>query len=208
MKATVLSTTVAAALSLLFQSALALPTDTNTISHVTARDDGEGEGSFMIPEGSPDGLYIGAIDADGSPTLEYLGPGPADSANTSTLASRDSPSAHGETLYALEARAPTGVYCQTWLNMNTDDRSSANSALIKACGSGGLYFSSKSIASVRGSAIAYGCNYGNGQTCYGRDLDLFFLNLGFNCGLDKAAWWSQQNWKASYGYTVSGQKFC
>ncbi|GME48628.1 hypothetical protein C8Q74DRAFT_1364003 [Neofusicoccum parvum] len=153
-----------------------------------------------IPVGSPDGIYIGSVKEDGRTQWEFLG----DYNSTSTIDSRSTGDGH-----ALAKR--NGVSCNGF-GVNADDANTAQGKLADMCGNG-YYFSSKSIAQVSGGAVAFGCNYGNGQTCHKNDLWDFFGQINSVCGFTHgssagAGWYSRNDWKATYGRTSTGSGFC
>ncbi len=74
------------------------------------------------------------------------------------------------------------------------------------CG-GGLSYK-KSIAIGYRGMVAFGCDYGKGQTCYAKDVTKFFNSVLGECHDNKAGWWSQEDWKVSYGYAPVGSGFC
>ncbi|KAK4220960.1 hypothetical protein QBC38DRAFT_378005 [Podospora fimiseda] len=147
-----------------------------------------------LPVGSTDGVYIGKLDGNGTTVWELVSP----------IKKRDNTLALDE--QSLDKRA-NGVNCQNSIVMNSGDRANAASALINMCGNGYSWWGS-AIAVQSGTAVAYGCNYGNGQTCYSWDISNFFASLVASCGNNKAAYWGQGSWKAAYGYTNIGYAFC
>ncbi|KAK3996639.1 hypothetical protein QBC44DRAFT_355362 [Cladorrhinum sp. PSN332] len=148
-----------------------------------------------IPVGSPDGVYVGKLDPNGTTIWEFV----TNSAPASNTKRDDSSAA------AITKRAD-GVNCQNVV-VNSFDRENAVQALIDRCGNG-YFYTGSAIAVQSGGVIAYGCNYGTSQTCFSWDVRSFLFALYNNCGGDRAAWWGQSSWFASYGYTALGQGFC
>ncbi|KZW03773.1 hypothetical protein EXIGLDRAFT_827733 [Exidia glandulosa HHB12029] len=151
-----------------------------------------------IPEGSSDGVYLGSVKEDGTTHWEYQGDA------SEALAARSN-----STLGDLVKR--NYVAC-TGYGVNANDVAKAQTNFVSMCGSG-YYFASRSIAVVSGLGVAYGCNYGNGQTCHSGDIASFFSQINSQCGLQSggpagAGWYSANDWKASYGRTSVGTGFC
>jgi hypothetical protein len=59
-----------------------------------------------------------------------------------------------------------------------------------------------------GTAVAYGCNYGNGQECWGDQVNGFFTSLKSTCGNSEKGYYNLPKSKASYGVTDSGSGYC
>lgn len=154
-------------------------------------------GSLSLPPGSKDGLYVHTVNADGTPGLTYLGP-----VNT-THAARDS----GLAPPVLGKRAKKGSYCQGFY-LNPTDVMGAEDGLVGYCNWDDPAVFSKAISYQSGNAVAYGCNYGNGQKCYGNQIQPFFNQLTSDCGGNQAAWYSYPDWKVSYGVTGVGNSYC
>lgn len=149
-----------------------------------------------LPAGSPNGLYVSTVNEDGSLGWKHLGSGVTNT--TSDVTARAAADAIGK-------RAPTGVYCQGNSN-DAYDWENAATQLIQNCGNG-LAFEG-SIAFQSNTAVAYGCDYGYGQICHGGDVSSFMDNIRSSCGEAYYGWWSQENWKASYGVTSVQDGWC
>jgi len=188
MKTSTFTTAMAMATAALFQGVTALPAEVEPIKAVKGR-------STPLPEGAANGLYISTVHANGTVAWEHLGVAGRHETNTDSIIPEAAP--------AVEARR-NSVNCQS-ISVNDYDRWQAIKGLAEKCGSGLSY--SKKISYKYGSVVAYGCDYGKGQKCHQEDVDGFFRNLCVQCG-DKAAWWSQPSWKASYGYTADGISYC
>ncbi|KAI0319775.1 hypothetical protein OF83DRAFT_1169917 [Amylostereum chailletii] len=140
------------------------------------------------PKGGPDGLYIAEVDANGDEKLTYVGPG-----NTTVP-------------HTLTARASTGPFCQS-VQASASDISNAEHALANFFGGGTSFFGS-SVSMYSGSAVAYGCNYGNGQTMSSQEFLGYVSVLDAKCGGQNAAYYNLPSSKSSYGRTASSQGFC
>ncbi|KAK4161704.1 putative mannose-6-phosphate class i protein [Cladorrhinum sp. PSN259] len=170
------------------QQALALPTESTAATI---------KGRSVLPPGSKEGYYTGSLNARGTTTWHYHGP-----RNTTATPARSVSSVSDGS--AIDKRANFAT-CENRL-VNVNDRDSAIAMLANNCGNG-LEFDAKSIAFVVGSVVAYGCNYGNGQICHRDDIETFMLSVKAQCG-NRAGWWTEEDWKASYGYTAGGTGFC
>jgi hypothetical protein len=150
-------------------------------------------GTFSLPPNSLDGFYIHTIDESGNKGLEYLG------LLNSTVKT------HDRNENSFEKRASEGAICQGSY-LYPSDVTNAEGGLEGVCG-GGKKFSS-AISYQGGDAVAYGCNYGSGQTCHSNDVATFFGRLTTKCGGNQQGWYSYPDWKVSYGVTHVGNSFC
>jgi hypothetical protein len=141
-----------------------------------------------LPAGSLDGIYVSSVHADGSAFWEYKGPVDTN-VTTSSLFTRDS----------------AGVHCNG--NYIGNDAQGAANAFRDFCGQG-KHFDGKSISVQYGNAVAYGCNYGNGQTCYSGDMQNYFDAIFKQCGQGEAGWYNVKSSKASYGVQAGGSGYC
>jgi hypothetical protein len=152
-------------------------------------------GRFSLPPDSKDGLYIHSLDENGNQSLEYLGV-----VNATGLPALDNVDSD-----ALSKRQSTFYSCAGRFVDATSLRN-AEDGLAGICGQG-LEFR-QSISYQWGSAIAYGCNYGNGQTCHSGDVRRFYNGLTNACGGSQTGWTTINEWHATYGVTVVGTGFC
>lgn len=83
----------------------------------------------------------------------------------------------------------------------------AQQGLIERFKDGGS-FKDKDTLYKKGSAVAYGCNYGKGQTITGSWLAAQFAAIATHCGSLSPGWVTFPDWKASYGIDNSGNKVC
>lgn len=148
------------------------------------------------PTGTADGLYLVDLNDDGTSHYKLISPASAKDKRSDLSSSADT----------LVSRAATGAYCSNH-GINASDLNNAQNAFISMCGDG-YWFSSRAIALVRGSAIVYGCNYGNGQTCHAGDVASFLGSIDSKCGKAAAGWYSKNEWKASYGRETNPAGYC
>ncbi|KAH9890724.1 hypothetical protein F4778DRAFT_752061 [Xylariomycetidae sp. FL2044] len=141
--------------------------------------------------GPQDGLYVEKTNPDGSTEWEYQG--------------RYSPSPAESSSNELTTRASEGANCNGFY-LDANDIQNAINGLIGTCGDGRKY--SSRISYQYGNAVAFGCNYGSGQTCYAKDLRSMFTSVEQKCGTSGAGWYSKPSWKASYGYTSVSNSYC
>lgn len=196
------------------------------------------KGKYYIPEGSPDGTYVHEVDAVTSGVkLFYLGtvanktrvevpypPMPDASSKRSARLDRRTgvscDSGHRTCLLvlfqplrvherfilspvqSLKALLTVFVCCPT----ESSQYQQADQQMIDWCGNGADF--SGVTSQVYGNAVAYGCDYGNGQDCHASDVSGFYNNVDGTCGPQIAGWWTQSSWKAAYGRTTTGDGYC
>ncbi|CAF0820613.1 unnamed protein product [Didymodactylos carnosus] len=101
----------------------------------------------------------------------------------------------------------TGVHCETSVYFSTADMDKAIEGLAQFFGTGNSFYA-RSVSSYYGSAVAFGCNYGNGQHM---DAE-FFRNeqnlINTKCGSGRGGWNGHESWKSSYGRTSAAKSFC
>lgn len=141
------------------------------------------------PEGAPDGIYVEIVHDNGTTTMEYYGP-----ANSTS------------SVYSFDKRAGVGPVCQTPAMARSDIVSAVNG--LSGFFGGGNAFYGLSVSSYSGGAVAYGCNYGDGQTMDANTFIGFENDLDSTCGNTHAGYYNHPDWKASYGRTQSSQSFC
>ena len=105
-----------------------------------------------------------------------------------------------------------GISTLLFAGVNADQVNAAQGFLADMCG-GGYFFAARSIARVSGDTVAYGCNYGGGQTCHSGDVWGFFGQINDKCGFAHGAsagagWYSKNSWKATYGRGSVGAGYC
>lgn len=79
--------------------------------------------------------------------------------------------------------------------------------MLEAAFGGGRHFTTK-ISAYSGNAVAFGCDYGNGQTMSSGEYSGYIQVLDAKCGNTFAAYYDLPNAKSSYGRTNSDQDFC
>ena len=140
-----------------------------------------------IPAGSPNVFYSGSLREDGTTEWIFLGK------HNHDIEKRDGASCAG-------------------FGTPTEDVNTAQSQLANLFGNG-YYWTSRSIASTYNSGVAYGCNYGNGQTStsgqYWSDIAAVNSQCGFTNGAAAGVgWYSHDSRKASYGHTANSAGYC
>ncbi|KAF2824446.1 hypothetical protein CC86DRAFT_384076 [Ophiobolus disseminans] len=148
--------------------------------------------------GIADGTYFVDLNEDGTTNYTVITP---EAILKGRAASLNTPKA-GSALVARGSRA----HCSNH-GVDAASLAGAQRAFAEMCGNG-YWFNSRAIAQVWGSAIAYGCNYGNGQTCHSADVWSFYGGIDNGCGYASAGWWSMEEWKASYGREVNPAGYC
>ena len=143
---------------------------------------------FSHDPSAPDGVYTHYVDSAGTPQNVYLGP------------------VHARREPHLDVRDSSGVQCQSSIQMNADDVSAAQTQLGNIFGGGFQFFKTISIKS--GSAVAYGCDYGNGQTLSNSDFSGYMGSVSTRCGATSAGFFNLPQFKAAYGRTNAGISFC
>lgn len=146
--------------------------------------------SFTHAPGTPNGVYAHFTDADGVDHTEWIGP-----VNTTA------PIEHR----VLQVRAPYGVQCQDD-EVSSSDITGAQNALANSFNSGLTFH--KKISTVFNSAVAYGCDYGNGQFMTSTEYLGYMSAISTNCGSSAAGYYNLPSSKSSYGRTSSALGFC
>jgi len=74
----------------------------------------------------------------------------------------------------------------------------------------GKSFKETSTLYKQGTVVAYGCNYGNGQTISGSWLAAQFAAIAQKCGSLSPGYVAYPDWKATYGVgsTARSEKIC
>lgn len=147
--------------------------------------------SFTHAPGTPDGIYAHYTDADGVDHTEWVSP-----LNTTAPAERR----------VLQVRAGFGVQCQGDVEVSSNDINNAQNSLGNSFGSGITFH--KKISAVSGSAVAYGCDYGNGQFMTSTEYLGYMSAITTNCGSTVAGYYNLPSSKSSYGRTSSSVGFC
>ncbi|KAJ3497473.1 hypothetical protein NLG97_g1877 [Lecanicillium saksenae] len=198
------------------------------------------QGIFQaLPSNAIDGAYRGTLKADGSTQWEYLGDadlvsepsqlprgfsnlvrrgrqghGDENSGSETSYLSEPEGGASTDTSEAStpikrwQGQAAAGAFC-TRREINADDVDRAIERFGDLCGTGHTFTSVLAVQS--GSAISYGCFYGNGETtCYNNANSgpgLIRRAVDY-CGRGRSAWYSLPSGQVSYGVNNFNQPFC
>jgi hypothetical protein len=154
--------------------------------------------SYSLPSNSPNGFRTHEIDAYGNPNNTHI-------PNFNATQPSITPSAK------FSRRGSSGqsgiITCKNQYTLNYNDMIIAQQGLDQAFQNGDS-FSGKSTSYKSDSAVAYGCNYGNGQTINGNWLAAQWALIAQNCGTSSPGYISFPQWKAAYGIDSSGVPFC
>jgi hypothetical protein len=152
---------------------------------------------YSLPSDSHNGLYSHGIDENGNPKNTYI-----PNFNLTKRSITPSPK------FARASSSSQGtITCQNTLGLDPTDVSNAEQGLEGFFQSGNN-FGNRSISYRSNSAVAYGCNYGNGQTINGNWLEAQFGLIAEDCGTSSPGYISFPQWKAAYGISSSGVGFC
>ncbi|RYP05520.1 hypothetical protein DL765_009820 [Monosporascus sp. GIB2] len=161
------------------------------------KEQGTGTSTFSYAPGAPDGFYVHAINNAGYPENIFIG----------DLKDMLPPVANDTNTHTRRKEKQGDIYCKNQYTINYDDLVAAEQGLERMYQDGGS-FSGKSTSYKYGSAVAYGCNYGNGQTITGSWLAAQYAAIGQKCGSNSPGWVAYPDWKSSYGVDQSGVGFC
>ncbi|KAI0138699.1 hypothetical protein F4776DRAFT_663068 [Hypoxylon sp. NC0597] len=145
------------------------------------------DGTFHLPADSPNGAYELSVGESSEATYKHLGDDSKD-----LVARKD---------YQGQ------IHCKNQYTLNYDDMGYAEQGFENNFGNGNSFYG-KTVSYKYGSAVAYGCNYGHGQTVTGTWLAAQFAAIAQSCGAQSAGWVSYPDWKASYGIDNAGVGFC
>lgn len=151
-------------------------------------------GTFHHPHGAAEGYYTHFKALDGTLHTTYHGAAPPAAGTTATTNST-----------THTRRAGGGVQCQG-LMFAAGDASAAAAGLAHALDGNPAFFHATSF--VSGTAVAYGCDYGNGQHIGGTELTGYMNDIAAACGAGKQGYFNIPSAKASYGVTTAGSGFC
>lgn len=144
-------------------------------------------GGYQLGANAPDGLYTHEVARNGTIITQYHG----------TL-NLTAPASHGK-------RGGLGSTCQD-LTFSAEDASAAILLLTQGLNTNNQF--NGAIKYVHGTAQAYGCDYGHGQTISGTQVTGFLQMVINQCGQAKAGYWNIPEWKALYGITTAGAQIC
>jgi|SRR5579862_8871765 len=149
-----------------------------------------------------DGLYSHTKEADGSITTHYLG---LAGDQNPKFVRRSSP--EDETSTAGLGKRDTGAHCNSpSLNGSPSDFLGAEGGLAVFFGTGQSFVGTQTYKS--GNAVAFGCDYGNGQEYTACQLTSDVQAIDALCGQGGAGWSSHESWKSTYGRTLLSESFC
>jgi hypothetical protein len=152
--------------------------------------------ALQRPDGGPDGLYMHYIDASGTISVKYLGnPG-------TTLHHRQGSLNLANTPRSVDSDVTCGGGYGS-----ASDFINAEQALANFFGNGNSFYA-KSVSFYSGSAAAFGCNYGHGQTCTAQQYLGDMQAVDDSCGASVAGWKSYPSSKSTYGRTLASESFC
>ncbi|KAH8890691.1 hypothetical protein GQ53DRAFT_867074 [Thozetella sp. PMI_491] len=160
-------------------------------------------GQFTLP---PD-LQEGHYEADGSvnpetgfATIKYVGPIDEDA-----LAKRTTTP---ESLGA--AGSPSGLSRRDSTNCNYRGAGDSTSAAQFAFEDqwDNYYTDAKFLFTVRGTSVAYFCNYGIWQTIHRQDFDANMVSINSLCGQPNAGYYRHDSWVLAYGRDDVYHSFC
>ncbi|KAK3385812.1 hypothetical protein B0H63DRAFT_187805 [Podospora didyma] len=160
-----------------------------------------GTGTYSHAPDAPNGFYIHSLNAAGEPENIFVGevlPIVNATVNHTTAAAA---------LLAARKLYQGQIICKNQYTLNYNDLIAAEQGLENMFANGGS-FGGKSVSYKSPSAVAYGCNYGHGQTITGTWLAAQFGNIATACGSSSPGWVAYPDWKAAYGVDGSGVGFC
>lgn len=159
---------------------------------------------FRHHPGAQNGVYGHRMGLDGIVHTTYLGPHDENSNATHPAVITKGATATS-TQQDKRGYVPQGVVCQSLTIPESDVTNAVNGLGAQFGGSLTWYHA---ISSVYGSAVAYGCDYANGQTIGGVEMTGYQNSISAQCGADKEGYFRLPYVKSSYGRTVAGNGFC
>ncbi|KAI9868528.1 MAG: hypothetical protein M1813_005972 [Trichoglossum hirsutum] len=155
-------------------------------------------GTYSLPKDAPDGIYRHYIDKSGKPAYEKL--------DTPISTPAPHPRSASDTLIgSAKFRRDTDVKCNNFL-IGENDLLDAEQGLAAFFGAGNSF--SHDHAYKNGSAIAFACDYGRGQTYTYQQFMADMAAVDSVCGPQGAGWNSHRSSKSSYGRTQSSGSYC
>lgn len=156
--------------------------------------------TFSLASDAPNGFYLHTIGPDGKPQNAHIGDLNAVLPDFNRTSDDSNP--------RQRRKAQQGdIICKNQYELNYNDIVPAEQGLEAMFQYGGS-FGGKSVSYKYGSAVAYGCNYGKGQTITGTWLAAQFGRIAQECGASGGGWTTYPDWKASYGLDSSAAGFC
>jgi hypothetical protein len=161
---------------------------------------GSGNGTIQHSSDDLDGFYVHVTGSDGQLTSIYMG-----------IFHGDPVLAANETEMIANTRrsggTQGGITCNNQYGLNFNDVNQAEQGMEAAFQYGGSFYQSPWTYKV-GTAVAYGCNYGNGQEVAGPWLSAQFANIATTCGSAGPGYVSYPDWKAQYGIDSTSVSLC
>ena len=167
---------------------------------------------FVHPPGSTDGIYVHTIDAHGNPVNTFIGPSShlKDAPHLiKALKERQTGPAPSKIKMKARYAGPTGnegVNCDSGVQGDPQDLVDAEFILGFACDS--LQWWYHAISSVSLGAVAYACDYGNGNHCDDETMANYQSDIDSACSNNTAGWYSIHNYLYATGRTNVGEQFC
>ena len=179
-------------------SVLAVAVSAISLVIAAPTDNTNPKGLFRHAEDAKNGLYTHTVGPDGSILTQYHGEHPS-------LANVTQASVGSDVTVATKQRRGSGVNCQS-LKFTAQDAVVATNELGYKFDSNSQFSSSTSY--VYGTAIAYGCDYGNGQRMTSTEFHGYISDIINQCGSGTEGYFNLPSSKSSYGLTNSGDGFC
>ena len=160
--------------------------------------------AFERPRGGPDGIYMHYFDANGTASAIHL--------NSISNAPPYVPS-ESSTIESHRRRGTGTVFCSNGSAGPAfgppSDFQGATEALANWFGNGRAFFG-PCVSAYVGEAVAYGCNYGIGQTYTATQVwsDMTLVNNTCPPVGSVVGWVDHPEWQSAYGREVSSQSFC
>ena len=172
----------------------------SAVSAVTASVLPRATKTYSFASDSPNGFYLHTIGPDGKPQNAHIGDLNAFLPDLNRTSDVSNP-------HQRRQDAQPTIDCKNQYTLNYNDIVAAEQGLEAMFQYGGT-FDDKTVSYKSGGAVAYGCNYGSGQTVSGSWLGAQFSKISQQCGTSGGGYVSYPDWKASYGIDSSAIGFC
>lgn len=163
--------------------------------------------AFQHSPTDADGLYVHGYDASGSEIKNLIDPTnpiiPPEFRNKTAFANKPAPTRNPAS--AILKRDNFGAHCNG-IQSSPNDIYWATHDLGQACDNLGWWHSA--ISYQFQGAIAYACDYGNGNHCDSTSMMARSTLIDIACGSDREGWYTVSNWKYAEGRTNAGTGFC
>ena len=156
--------------------------------------------TYSLASDSPNGFYLHTIGPNGNPQNAHIG-------DLNTFLPDLNSTSDASNPHQRRQDGQGDVNCKNQYVLNYNDIVSAEQGLEAMYQYGGT-FNDQTTSYKYGSAVAYGCNYGGGQTISGSWLAAQFSRISQQCGTSGSGWVTYPDWKASYGIDSSAVGFC